>query len=146
MICQPVPRAEREERFGHYRKALPGPDAARITIPRSKVEGYLLYEREVQERKAKGWRDTRDQDALEEADRRWQESEKCFRKGKVKSQSGNDSKGKSFSKGSSSSTWSINNWSAAGAAAGWSSWYQGTYGMPFDTTVVTWDSQQMSSL
>ncbi len=60
----PVPFAERVVRLGHYERALPAADAAGNTVPRSSVEGYLPYEREVQEWVSLGWVDRRERTPL----------------------------------------------------------------------------------
>ncbi len=72
MLSNPAPKAEHETRFGHNRRTLPVADDG-TTVPRASVEGYVPYEAEVQEWKAKGWEDKRDQRAFDEAYRRRQE-------------------------------------------------------------------------
>jgi hypothetical protein len=135
VISSPVPFAERVERFGHYKRALPAADAAGNTVPRSSIEGYVPYEREVQEWSALGWEDRRE--GLPAQDSRWQDQGKPGQKGKSK---------KGASKGSSGSTWSSSNWSAAGAAVGASSWIQKGSGMSYDASPSNAISKQTSNL
>ena len=102
VLSSPVPFEERVARFGHFKRALPAPDAAGNTVPRSSVEGFTPYEHSVTEWVSQGWEDRRE--GLPSENSQWQDQGKPGQKGKSK---------KGTSKGSSSSTWSSNYWSTS---------------------------------